>query len=801
MKRMRLAFVLMTSIAMLAALAPTVGAITPTPDEVGLFDPGSGQWHLSGADKPFYFGNPADTPFMGDWDGDGVDTPGLYRVSDGFAYLRNSNTQGAADVSYFFGDPDDVPLAGDFDGDGDDTVSLYRPSNQTFYISNKLGPNGGALGPADYSFVFGDPGDDPIVGDWDGDGTDTIGTRRASTGQIFQRNSNSQGVADTTLVFGDPGDAFVSGDWDGNPTDTPGIFRDAKFFLRNSNTSGSADTSFFFGDDGWLPVAGKTPNVTLQVLGFNDYHGHLNPDTPGTVAGEPAGGGEYLSAMFNKLRAGHENTVTVAAGDLIGGSPAFSGLFHDEPSVESLNAMQIDASGVGNHEFDEGVTELLRMQNGGCHPADGCYFPGDPYPGADFQWLAANVVSESNGQTPLPPFWIKDIGSVRVGFIGMTLEGTANLVAAAGVLGWDFKDEAETANALVPTLKAQGVEAIVVLLHEGGSQNPPPGAVDACVGISGPIVAINDALDSEIDAMITGHTHLPYNCTLSDPDGNPRIVTSAYSYGRVVTELNLVLDTKTGDVVRELTWSKNHTVDHVSLTPDPAVTAVIDKWAPLAADADSILLGTISADINRGGDPTGSDRGVESAAGNLVADAQAWATSGNGAQLAFMNPGGVRSDLTYLQSGTEGDGWVTYGEAFTFQPFGNILSTFPMTGAQIVSVLEEQCQPSGESRPILHLGVSDGVTYDLATTIDAGVCTSVAVTNVKLNGAALVPTNTYFVTANNFLADGGDSFFTFADIDPALRLDGGLDLEALANYLAAFGPVDPPSTDRANELT
>ena len=539
--------------------------------------------------------------------------------------------------------------------------------------------------------------------------------------------------------------------------------------------------------------------VQLQLLAFNDYHGHLNADTPGNAAGVVAGGGQYLAAMLNELRAGNKYSLTVAAGDLIGGSPAFSGLFHDEPSVESLNAMGLDVSGVGNHEFDEGVTELLRMQDGGCHPVDGCYFPEAPYAGADFKWLAANVVNEA-GETPLPPYWIKRVESVDIAFIGMTLEATDTLVAAAGIQGWDFLDEAETANALVPILHDQGVDAIVVLLHEGGSQNPPPGIVDECVDISGPIVAINDALDPAIDVLITGHTHLPYNCVLQDSAGQDRIVTSAYSYGRVVSEFDLVIDKGTNDVRRDLSTATNHVVDQALLAPDSAVTAVIDKWAPLAADADNILLGSITADINRGGVPTGSDRGVESAAGNLVADAQAWATSSNGAEVAFMNPGGVRSDLTYAQSGTEGDGVVTYGEAFTFQPFGNTLMTFPMTGAQIVSVLEEQCQPLGSSRPVLHLGVSDGLTYDLATTIVAGDCTSVTISNVMLNGAPLVTGNTYIVTVNSFLADGGDNFTTFADINPALRLDGGVDLEALANYLAAFSPVAPPTIDRVNEL-
>jgi len=545
--------------------------------------------------------------------------------------------------------------------------------------------------------------------------------------------------------------------------------------------------------------------VQLQLLAFNDYHGHLQANTPGTVDGAPAGGSEYLSAELNELRAGHKYSLTVAAGDLIGGSPAFSGLFHDEPSVESLNAMGLDVSSVGNHEFDEGVTELLRMQDGGCHPVDGCYFPDAPYPGANFQWLAANVVNETTGETPLPPYWIKKVESVKVGFIGMTLEATNTLVAAAGIQGWDFLNEAETANALVPILKAQGVEAIVVLLHEGGSQTPPPGAVDACVGISGPIVAINDALDPEIDVLITGHTHLPYNCVLPDADGQPRIVTSAYSYGRVVSELNLVLDKRTDDVRRDLSTATNHAVFQADLTPDPAMTAIIAKWQPLYDVAGNTPIGTISADINRGGNPPGTDRGVESPAGNLVADAQLWATSANGAQVAFMNPGGVRSDLTYAQSQTppEGDGVVTFGEAFTFQPFGNTLKTFPMTGADIVSALEEQCQPLNPSgnipdRPFLHLGVSDGFTYDLSKTFAGGLCTA-SITNVKLNGVPLDSNATYMVTVNSFLSDGGDNFTTFASIT-APKLDGGVDLAALTNYLGTFGPVDPPPTDRVNEL-
>jgi 5'-nucleotidase len=547
---------------------------------------------------------------------------------------------------------------------------------------------------------------------------------------------------------------------------------------------------------GAQPIDPPGQLVQVQLLAFNDYHGHLEAGTPGNVGTAPAGGGEFLSAKLAELRAGNKYSLTVAAGDLIGGSPFLSGLFHDEPSVESLNAMGLDVSSVGNHEFDEGVTELLRMQNGGCHPVDGCYFPGSPYAGADFKWLAANTVNDATGRTPLPPYWIRKFESVKIGFIGMTLEDTDTLVAQSGIQGWSFLDEAETANRLVPELKRQGVEAIVVLLHEGGSQTPPPGAVDACVGISGPIVAINAALDDEIDAVVTGHTHLPYNCVLED-----RIVTSAFSFGRVVSEIDLVIDKRTNDVRADLSEATNHAVIQSQLTRDPAITAVIDKWKPLADVIGNEEVGEITADIRRAFIGTTEDRGSESNLGNMIADAQLWATQANGAQIAFMNPGGIRADLTYASSPAgEGDGVVTYAEAFNVQPFSNILMTIPMTGAQIVDVLEQQCQPAGSSRPFLHLGVSEGFTYDLSKTIAAGTCTGITVSNVRLNGVALDPGATYRVTVNNFLVDGGDNFTTFRQVDSALRVGGGIDLDELVNYLGSEGPIAPPGTNRANEL-
>lgn len=572
--------------------------------------------------------------------------------------------------------------------------------------------------------------------------------------------------------------------------------RDMKRFVAASAGLTLASTALMAGASAQQPKHDepRPGDVEVQVLAFNDYHGHLEASLPGTVGATVAGGAEYLATHLERLREGHRNSVTVAAGDLIGGSPFLSGLFHDEPSVESLNAMGLDVSGVGNHEFDEGVTELLRMQDGGCHPVDGCYFPDAPYAGADFQWLAANV-QDAQGRTPLPPYEIKKFQGAKVAFIGMTLEGTDALVAQAGIAGWDFRDEVESANALVPELTRRGAEAIVVLLHEGGAQT---GTYDECVGISGPVVDIAENLDPEIDVLLTGHTHQAYNCVIPDPDGEPRRVTSAASFGRVVSELELTISRTTGDVRRDAVTATNHVVTQ-DVPADTEQSAIIARWSGLADVVGDVEVGRITADIRRQYEAGGSDdRGAESDAGNMIADAQLWATRDNGAQIAFMNPGGVRADLLYASSVRgEGDGVVTYREAFTMQPFGNLLSTVPMTGDQIYRMLLQQCQPRH-----LHLGVSEGFTYDLSRELSGRVCTpgSIEVSDMALDGVPIDPTATYMVTVNNFLVDGGDGFTVFREIDPSLRVGAGVDLDALIAYLGAEGPIAPPGTDRVTEL-
>jgi 5'-nucleotidase len=571
----------------------------------------------------------------------------------------------------------------------------------------------------------------------------------------------------------------------------------------------------------------RPTTVDLQILSFNDYHGHLQP--PGgsdgrltTSAGTTidAGGVEYLTTHLRQLREGHRNSLTVAAGDLIGGTPFLSGLFHDEPSVESLDALGLDVSSVGNHEFDEGVPELLRMQYGGCHPTEGC-FDADGYAGAKFDWLAANVKYKngvrtprvpghpeygwwgkvaSTGRTVLPPADVKLVNGVPVGFIGMTLEGTPELVAQAGIQDVEFKDEVATANLAARDLRRLGVKAIVVLLHEGGL--PPTGSPydfrcqTGGGGLSGPIIDIARNLDSSIDLVVTGHTHQPYICDIPDPAGQSRYVTSASSFGRVITETNVKLDTRTRDVVRSSVATVNHAVTR-DVTPAADQTATISKWNAMSAPLGNRVVGAITADIPRGG-VNGSRRDVESPLGDLIADAQLEATTVNGAVMALMNPGGVRLDLTYPSSTAgEGDGNVTYAEAFGVQPFSNTLVTMTLTGAQIEQTLEQQwvTQPDSSVR-FLHLGVSQGFTYSWSAAAPVG--NRVDPASIRLNGVAVDPAASYRVTVNSFLADGGDGFTTLRS--GTNRVGGGVDLDAFTAYLGAHAPVAPPVPNRVTPL-
>jgi len=542
--------------------------------------------------------------------------------------------------------------------------------------------------------------------------------------------------------------------------------------------------------------AAPASTMNVQILAINDFHGNLEPPagSSGRIGTINAGGAEFLATHIRSLRATNPNTVVVSAGDLIGASPLISALFHDEPTIEAMNLIGLNINAVGNHEFDEGVTELLRMQYGGCHPVDGCQ-DGDPFGGARFSFLAANVVWADTGKPIFPAVRTVAIsdrsvtpvtGSARltkkIAFIGMTLEGTPTIVTPSGVAGVRFLDEADTVNALVPKLKSLGIEAIVVLIHEGGAQ---AGTYNECVGISGPIVDIVNRLDPEVDLVISGHTHQAYNCVI-----NNKLVTSAASFGRLVTDIDLTLDMHTGDITG---MQANNVIVTRDVAPNSLLTALIDRYRTLSAPLANRVIGAISADILRAANAAG-----ESALGDVIADSQLYATAPAGfgeAVIAFMNPGGIRADLTYAQSGSEGDGNVTYNEAFTVQPFGNSLVTLSLTGDQIRRVLEQQFDnPSAGQNRILQ--ISTGFTYTWSASAPTG--SKIDPASIMLNGVPLDMNAVYRVTVNNFLADGGDNFTVLREGTD--RLGGAQDLDALEAYLTDFSPVPPGPMDRIIQI-
>ena len=538
--------------------------------------------------------------------------------------------------------------------------------------------------------------------------------------------------------------------------------------------------------------------IPVQLLSFNDYHGHLEAtDRPlaSDPAATPAGGVEYLSAKLTQLRAkvGDANSLTVAAGDTIGGSTFLSGMFHDEPSVESLNTLGLDVTSVGNHEFDEGTAELLRMQRGGCHPVDGCYFPDQPYAGANYPYLAANVFKKSDNKLLLPGTTVRKVGGVPIGFIGLTLKGTPSLVDPAGVASVRFADEIQTVNQQAGALNRRGVKAIVVLIHQGGEQSPTTSNYDGCQGFNGPIADMAPRFSALVDVVVSGHTHQPYVCTQTDPQGRPRLLTSAASYGQMVTETYFNINSVTKDINRNSFVSHNVVVDRSS-TPDPAETAVISKWQALAGPIAGAVVGTVAQDVT--GD-SGGNRGIETPMGDLIADAILWGTQSGNTQLAFMNVGGVRN--SFLVNGIangEKPGEITYTEAYNVAPFGNLLVSLDMTGQQIKDTLEQQFiagRPGG--RDALGLGVSAGFSYTWDATQPQG--SKVVPGTMSLHGVPMDMAATYRVGTINFLANGGDSFSGF--MAGTNLLGGKEDLANLVDYLGAHPGITPPA-DRVTGL-
>lgn len=559
-------------------------------------------------------------------------------------------------------------------------------------------------------------------------------------------------------------------------------------------------------------VAPTTPFV-VKLIGFNDYHGTL--ESPGTfgqntsipAASRPAvGGADFLAAHVAALKKQNPLNVVVGGGDFIGASPLVSSLFFDEPAIETLNRIGMEFTSVGNHEFDKGSTELLRLQNGGCKITNGATDPNSckgatvgtpvPFEGAKFKWLSANVVATATGKTLLPAYGIKTFNGVKVAFIGMTLKATPTIVTPTGVAGLEFKDEAATVNALIPELRAQGIESIVVMVHEGGFQTGALADINACEGnLAGSAIAsIVSQLDDAVDVVVSAHTHAAYNCKLPNAKGRTITVTSASAFGRVLTDIDLTIDPATRNITAAAATNRLVVRNDPAITADTTVAKIVDAYKALVSPIANLILGSITTDLSN----ARVDGACNMPAGDFIADSQLAATQPvnfGGAVIAFMNGGGVRSPGFTFASSTagEGNGNVTYGEAFTVQPFGNSLVTLSLTTKDIKDFLEEQFAGClGQSTTATRFALASAgfkYTWDGAKACGARISNvtlrngSATETLVDATGVVQSPAKSYRVTVNNFMADGGDGYSTL--LKGTNRLGGSQDIDALTAYMAA----------------
>jgi 5'-nucleotidase len=512
--------------------------------------------------------------------------------------------------------------------------------------------------------------------------------------------------------------------------------------------------------------------IVVRIAAIGDLHGHLRP--PPERLSSPdgsrvaAGGVARLGTMIQRMRAQGPHFAFVSAGDLIGASPLISAWFDDEPVIEAMNLMGLDFNGIGNHEFDSGVRHLRRLLNGGC-PEGGCR-SGLAYGGARFPVLAANVIERATGKPLFAPYAVREFDGVKVAFIGVTLRATPVILSPGTVEGLEFRDEAETVNALVPGLKGQGIEAIVVLMHQGGYTK---GSYNECVDFSGPAIGIVERMDPAIDVVVSGHTHQAYNCRVGG-----RLVTSAGPYGRLVTDIELRLDRGSRDVVSATAANR---VVAPELPEDAAQVALVARYAALAAPAERVV-GRVAATISRRISPDG-----ESAMGKLIADAQLEATKDAGAVVALMNPGGVRGPFEHA-----GDGSITYADIYAAYPFDNTLVTITLTGAQIQRLLEQQLgRGSGTT---LQVSRGFGFTWDPRRPAGQRVVPG----SLALHGKALDPGAPYRVTVNSFNWSGGDGLTVLREGRDVVR--GGLARDALESYVSRNTPLPPVTDRRARKL-
>jgi 5'-nucleotidase len=547
--------------------------------------------------------------------------------------------------------------------------------------------------------------------------------------------------------------------------------------------------------------------VEVKVIAFNDFHGNLEPpkqaiDAPRREEGSvrvPAGGAAWFASAIARLRSANPNHVVVSAGDMIGASPLVSAVFLDEPTIHAMNLIGVDLNAVGNHEFDKGSDELLRMQKGGCEKFTArqpCAI--EPFPGARFKFLAANVLTGS-GSTLFPSSAMRSFGKgrerVRIGFIGLTLRETPTLVTPAGVAGLTFADEAETINALVPKLRSEGADAIVVLIHQGLSTRVGYDDKD-CGGVDGDLLPILARLDPAVDVVVSGHTHNAYICDYGRIDPTrPFLVTSAGKYGTLVTDIDLSIDPAAGRVTAKR--ADNLIVQSEAFggiapsdrfpryQPDPAIAALVRRYAEKAGPLAGRVVGRMTGPAKR--EKTASR---EQVLGDLIADAHLAATRPSGARLAFTNGSGVRTDIE------PAGGEVTFGQIFAAQPFGNSLVVKSFTGRQIRALLEQQFDSGSNnvaSPNMLLPSANVRFAYDLSRPAGQRIA------ELMIDGTPVADEAVYRVAMNSFLATGGDNFTIFRDgTDPA---GGPLDLDALEAWIAKSSPLTPPVPDRIRDLT
>ncbi|WP_330231373.1 bifunctional metallophosphatase/5'-nucleotidase [Nocardia sp. NBC_00508] len=503
----------------------------------------------------------------------------------------------------------------------------------------------------------------------------------------------------------------------------------------------------------------------VHLFSLNDLHGNLQPPSgsTGKIAGYDAGGAAYLATHLARLKAAYPASVVLAAGDNIGASPLVSGLFHDEPTITFLNNVGVAASAVGNHEFDDGVRELTRLQQGGC-ALDGCS-PGAPFTGARFPYLAANVADAQGNLPPaLRPWTLLEVGGHKIGVVGTVTPDTANIVLPEGIRGYLFGDQAAAVNRYVPDMKAAGAEAIVALVHDGGSQRPErdtPLDYNGCANITPNVTGLAERVDPAVRAVITGHSHQPYVCAIGD-----KVVTQAASYGRLISDITLRFGADGVQV------SAVNRVVTREVTPDDRTNALIDFYAEQARPRASRVVGATADALPHGPRPAGT-----SPLGDVIADSMLSVTAGPAAAVAaFMNPGGVRADLK--------QGPITYGDIFTVQPFGNQVVTLTLTGSQILRLLEQQWNNPGKATVLS----TAGLTYSYSDTAPTGA--KVIAGSVRVGSEPLNPVAVYRITTNSFLASGGDGFTVFAEgTDTAA---GPTDLDAFETFLRDRPPLQAP---------